>query len=69
MDWIACDKWDDLPVGEWLVKISKDRKPYHIAVASENRNSSRVVIVGNHFHFDMGDIIAYTGFDRYEVES
>ena len=68
MNWIICKSWDDLPEGEWLVKTNKDRKPYHVAEVSINPQS-RNVIVGNHFSWDMGDIIAYTAFDRYEGES
>ena len=70
MNWISCKSWDDLPEGDWLVKIDKDRKPYHVAEVSINPHShSRIVIVGNQFYWDMGDIVAYTAFDRYEGES
>lgn len=62
--WIKCTNWDDLPDGEWLVKIENDRKPYHVAYAGGS-HPSRIIIVGNHFSFDMGNIIAYTGFEKY----
>ena len=68
LNWISCKSWDDLPEGEWLVKISKDRKPYQVAEVSIHPQS-RIVIVGNNFSWDIGDIVAYTAFDRYEGES
>lgn len=66
MCWMPCTAWKDLPIGSWLVKIDKDRKPYNVAEVSKNAQGDRMVIVGNHFSWDMGDIIAYTPFGKYE---
>ena len=65
MRWIPCANWDDLPEGTWLVKIGKDRKPYNIAEVTQNPQG-RIIIVGNCFHWDMGDIVAYTALAKYE---
>jgi hypothetical protein len=64
--WIPCTDYNELPLGAWIVKIDKDRKPYNIAVVSENDRKQRIVIVGNHFSWDMGNLIAYSGFEPYE---
>lgn len=66
-EWIPCNDWKELPEGTWLTKIDKDRKPYNIAEASKNVNGVMIIIVGNHFSWDMGNIIAYKGFDKYEA--
>lgn len=67
MKWIACDDYKELPVGDWLVKIDKDRKPYNIAVVTEGTSDGhKMIIVGNNFSWDMGDLIAYSAFERYE---
>ena len=68
MCWKACTNWDDLPEGTWLVKIDKDRKPYNVAEVSVNRDGQRLVIVGNHFSWDMGNILAYTPFEPFDTE-
>ena len=66
--WQECSDWKDLPEGDWLVKIDNGRKPYHIAnVTTKTAHGHKMIIVGNHFHFDMGNIIAYSPFDRYEA--
>ena len=64
--WIKCDDYKKLPIGEWLVKINKDRNPYHIACVTENSGGSKIVIVGSYFSWDRGDLIAYTAFEKYE---
>lgn len=67
MKWIACDDYKKLPVGEWLVKIDVIREPYHIAfVTEETGDGHKMVTVGGHFSFDMGNLIAYSAFERYE---
>ena len=66
MRWVECASWDDLPDGDWLVKIDKDRRPYHVARKS-SKNSTRTIIVGNHYSWDIGNIIAYADFDKYDV--
>ncbi|TNE83542.1 MAG: hypothetical protein EP323_00360 [Gammaproteobacteria bacterium] len=67
MAWIECHDWSDLPEGEWLVKITKVRNPYHIASATTKTGAGhKMIIVGNCFHFDMGEIVAYSPFVRYE---
>ena len=66
MEWIECDDYKKLPFGDWLVRIDKDRKPYHVACVTENNSGSKMIIVGNHFSFDMGQLIAYTSFEPYE---
>ena len=65
MDWKPCNNWDDLPEGSWLVKINKERKPYNVAKVTINKGGHRFVVVGNCFHFDMGNIVAYTPFEPY----
>ena len=64
--WIECDDWKSLPVGTWLVKIDKERKPYHIADVFLNTHNDKIIIVGGCFYFDMGKLIAYTCFEKYE---
>lgn len=64
-DWTPCNDWELLPDGEWLVKTSDAHTPYHVANVRTNP-SSKVVIVGGHFHFDMGGLVAYSPFGRYE---
>lgn len=67
MKWIECDNTNKLPVGEWLVKIDRERDPYHIAVVTkQTADGHKMIIIGNHFDFDMGKLIAYTDFERYE---
>ena len=67
VSWIECDDWSKLPVGDWLVKINKDRKPYHVAsVTKSDNNSSKIIVVGNHFSWDMGAVIAYADFNKFE---
>ena len=66
MKWIELDDYKKLPVGDWLVRIDKDRKPYHVASVTKNKEGHKLIIVGSHFSFDMGALIAYTKFDRYE---
>lgn len=68
MNWIECDNWDDLPAGTWLVKIDKDRKPYNVAECTVKEDGSRLIIVGNYFHWDIGDIVAYTVFEFFDKE-
>lgn len=64
--WIKCDAWKDLPVGTWLVRIAKEKSPYHIAEVILNEQKDKIVIVGGSFYFDMGELLAYTDFERYE---
>ena len=63
VSWIKCDSWEDLPVGTWLTKIDKERKPYNVAEVGKNSQGDKIIIVGNHFSFDMGNIIAYAKFN------
>ena len=65
-NWKPLSDWKDLPVGTWLVKINKDRKPYNVAEVSLNTTGSKLIIVGNYFCWDMGDPVAYTSFEPYE---
>ena len=60
-EWVPCNKWNELPVGTWLVKVDRDSDKYHIAYSNLT-----ITIVGGHFEFDMGNIVAYTGFEPYE---
>lgn len=64
--WKPLSVWDDLPVGTWLVKVKKDRKPYNVAEVSLNATGNKMIVVGNYFSWDMGDPIAYTSFEKYE---
>ena len=67
MRWEPLNDWKKLPEGDWLVKITKDRKPYHVASVSRNTGDGhKIIIVGNHFHWDMGDLIAYSPFAPYD---
>ena len=65
-EWIPCNDWKKLPEGIWLTKIDKDRSPYNVANVNKTSSGSLIVIVGNYFSWDMGNIIAYKGFDKYE---
>ena len=66
--WIECNDWDKLPEGTFLVKIDKDRNPYNVAECSKNNQGSRIIIVGKYFHWDIGDIVAYTEFEPFEKD-
>ena len=66
MKWIECDNYEKLPIGEWLVKVEDDRHGYHVANVAKNSSDQKLIIVGNHFDFDMQDLIAYSEFDRFE---
>jgi hypothetical protein len=66
MEWIECDDYEKLPNGEWLVHIDKSRKPYHVAVVTQNNDGHKIIIVGSHFSWDMDQLIAYTSFEPYE---
>ena len=61
-DWVVCTSWDDLPMGTWLVKIGEK---YHVAQVTKSASGVRLVVVGNHFSWDMGDVIAYYDFEKY----
>lgn len=66
MNWIELDDYKKLPDGEWLVKIDDSRNEYHIAsVSSKTGDGHKMVIVGSHFSFDRGKLIAYSAFERY----
>ena len=39
--WTPCSRWEDLPSGEWLVKIDNPSFPYHV-----------VVVDDTHIHFN-----------------
>ena len=62
MPWIPCNSWEDLPRGVFLVKTDNVRNPYQVADA-RNKN---IVLVGNHFVWDSGSLIAYREFEPYE---
>lgn len=67
MDWKKCDNWKDLPEGTWLTKMNSDYRPYNIAeVTTKTGDGHKMIIVGNHFHWDMGKLIAYTAFPEYD---
>lgn len=66
IDWIECNSWDDLPMGTSLVKIDKDREPYNVAEVAVNTQGHKIVVVGNHFSFDMGRPLAYGLFNKFE---
>ena len=65
MCWKPCKKWKDLPVGQWLVKVANERKPYHVADVFENTQGDKLIIAGGCFYFDMGELIAFTPFQEY----
>lgn len=65
LNWIECNDWKDLPVGTWLTKNDKERKTYNVAECLENSAGDKIIIVGNHFHWDMGEILAYAAFNEY----
>lgn len=58
-DWIKCESYDDLPDGQWLVRVDSERSPFHVAYVSANDRGSRLVIVGNYFSWDAKTIIEY----------
>ena len=66
MKWIELDDYKKLPVGDWVVKVDDSRHKYHIANVTKNSGGQKLIIVGNHFDFDMQDLIAYSEFDRFE---
>jgi urease beta subunit len=49
------------------VKINKERKPYNVAEVADRGEGERIIIVGNHFHWDMGSLVAYTEFEPYDA--
>lgn len=61
--WIPISDWKKLPVGQWLVKVINDVRPYQVAYVN---NNSHIIVVGNHFHFDAGEVAAYCAFNCYE---
>jgi hypothetical protein len=67
-EWTKCEVWKDIPVGTWIVKIKKDRKPYHIATVTKNDSGEVMIIAGSCFHWDLGPLLAYSKFDPYEPE-
>ncbi len=67
VDWKECDKWEDLPDGTWLTKDDTERKPYNITtVTSKTGDGHKMVIVGNQFSWDIGKLIAYVAFQKYD---
>ena len=64
--WIDCDKWEDLPVGSWLVRIDKETMPYAVADVAENNSGHKIIDVGGHFHWDMRKLIAYSNYVKYD---
>tara|TARA_R110002020_G_scaffold96724_4_gene231299 strand:- start:45 stop:233 length:189 start_codon:yes stop_codon:yes gene_type:complete len=54
--WIEVEGINEVPVGTWLVEVDakKTRNPFHVAVIRTN-----VSIVGQHFAFDMPNILRY----------
>lgn len=69
MDWKELSNWGDLPEGSWIVKTNDERHPYHVAyVSSKTGDGHKMINVGNHFYFDMGEIIAYSPFDGYKSQ-
>lgn len=61
LNWIECNNWDDLPVGEFIVRLDKDRSSHHAARRSEDG----LIKVGHTFHFDHKGLIAYAEFNKY----
>ena len=53
MKWEKLDKWEDLPLGRFLVKVECERHPYQIAYCGENARGDKLIVVGGHFHWDM----------------
>ncbi|WP_129678608.1 hypothetical protein [Klebsiella variicola] len=57
MIWIPVNGVKSIPVGDWLVTtIERGPKSREIHVAKVREN---YIIVGNHFNFDMPEVIAY----------
>ncbi|WP_312925289.1 hypothetical protein [Atlantibacter hermannii] len=52
MIWIPVRSANDIPPGEWLVTLKGGK----VSTAKINMN---IKIIGNAFHFDMPDVIAY----------
>jgi len=68
LDWVDCDNWDDLPEGQWIVKlvVGRSTREYQVATVKTNTRNSRFVIVGHGFSFDAGQIEAYAAFIPYK---
>ena len=64
--WIDCDNYDDLPVGMWLAHVENERKPYCIVDVGQNAQGHKIVTSGGSFSWDMGPIVAYIDFVKYE---
>lgn len=60
IEWVECDDWANVPVGSWLVALSNG--DHHIATRITKNTP---LFIGFCFHFEIGDIVAYTTFTRY----
>ena len=60
-EWIKVRGWDDLPVGEWLVRVDSERSQYHVARV-DDRGEGRIVVVAGRFSWDMSPLLAYSEF-------
>lgn len=67
-EWKELTNWKELPVGEWLVKIKDERRPYGIAKCFLNNQGHKIITIGAMFYFDAGEIEAYSDFFRYEAK-
>lgn len=64
--WIPLTDWKALPAGEWLVKVESDHREYHVATVTLNNSGDKIIVAGGVFYFDIGKLIAYTSFIKYE---
>ena len=56
MGWVDVDGAENLPSGEWVVRLESGRNE----IARTTGKDGSVFIVGGCFHFDMPKVIAYT---------
>lgn len=66
-EWIEVDGAENMPMGKYLVTTQERggrEKDVHVAKVRKN-----VIIVGQHFHFDMPKVVAYMDAPEPYLES
>lgn len=67
--WVQCTDWKALPEGSWIVKVDKERKPYYIANVFLNKSGHKIITAGGCFYFDLGGLLGYSSFERYNQDA
>lgn len=64
-EWISVNGSKELPIGSWLVEVKDKRKgriSRQVAVVHKN-----LIVIGNHFDFDMRPVISYYSIEVYSI--